>query len=278
MSELHAAVQNDLALARTLLGDGDGERCDYGGVNIEDVGGSTPMHWAAASNSVGGVRLLAASGGELEWINQDGHSPLSIAAQEGHTESLRALMDAGALAESTDGFGEISPLLIAAFNNRPECVRALLEVRCRTRYSHAPLHHSHASPLPCLCRRAHRQRSTMLSATHQWRSPASKATRASFSSSRPSARTAPFASSSPLACSTRPSPQAVSAEAHSSAHPSALSTQHGLLLSSLSDADADADTPVLLLPLSSHPIPTLRSPLALDPAPTSPLSSAQAQP
>ena len=92
MSELHAAVQNDLALARTLLGDGDGERCDYGGVNIEDVGGSTPMHWAAASNSVGGVRLLAASGGELEWINQDGHSPLSIAAQEGHTESLRALM------------------------------------------------------------------------------------------------------------------------------------------------------------------------------------------
>ena len=80
--------------------------------------------------------------------NNEGATPLFVAAQEGHTDTVRLLIDAGVnfYAAKNDG---TSPLFIAAQKGHTDVVRALLAARAHVEGArgdgHRPLHAASAS-------------------------------------------------------------------------------------------------------------------------------------
>ena len=93
----------------------------------EDENGTTPLVLAAQKGHTECVRLLlAAPGIDVNKANKDGTTPLSWAAQKGHTENVSLLLAApGININQVDSKG-ITPLFWAASWNHTECVRLLL--------------------------------------------------------------------------------------------------------------------------------------------------------
>ena len=67
-----------------------------GDVNIEDVLGSTPLHWASLNGHVEVVNRLIKTGGEVNTQRRDGQTPLHSASKNGCVEVITALLAAGA--------------------------------------------------------------------------------------------------------------------------------------------------------------------------------------
>ena len=103
-----AAKTADVGTLRQWLQD---ERC------VVDAqlaaGGATALHAAAAAGHANVVRLLIDEGGaDALVVDGDLRTPLHLVALYGHGLCVKALLDAGADAEATDGKGE-TPLTLA---------------------------------------------------------------------------------------------------------------------------------------------------------------------
>ena len=98
------------------------------GSNVESkatANGRTPLSLAAMSGFESVARVLLAHGAALEATDNNGQTPLLLAAcnwtLEGHERVVKLLLDQGAAIEATDNDGR-TPLLLAAFNEPKEAV------------------------------------------------------------------------------------------------------------------------------------------------------------
>src|SRR4051794_23273071 len=86
----------------------------------------TPLATAAFQGDIPTLRRLIAEGGDLDQTDHTGYSALTYAACAGQTQAALTLLDAGAdpaVRESNDTFH--TPLTIAAFNGHFEMVKLL---------------------------------------------------------------------------------------------------------------------------------------------------------
>lgn len=84
------------------------------------------LYGAAACGRHDIVKILLASGADVDCVNKDGETPLWRAANNGHTEVVQALTDAGADVNKSDNVG-LTPLYRGAFNGATEVVRVLVD-------------------------------------------------------------------------------------------------------------------------------------------------------
>ena len=74
-------------------------------VNVKDVNGDTPLHYAAANGHVEIARLLLQNGAEVNAKGNDGWTPLHFAAFQGHVDILHLLVENGADLEAQNNDG-----------------------------------------------------------------------------------------------------------------------------------------------------------------------------
>ncbi len=128
-----------------------------GNPNLRDGEKNTPLHWASADRSTGGltadypavIRLLVRHGADLHRPNQKGATPLHVAVDTGVGSAdravVKALLDAGAKPETVDGAGLTALQRFArSGNNEGALVRLLLDAGAdpdrKTPGGYAPLH------------------------------------------------------------------------------------------------------------------------------------------
>ena len=135
---MEACADGDVAAVQAIIA---AKRTD---VDCFDDEGSTPLHVAAFCGHVEVVRLLLdASMASLEARGQLDGTPLHVAATAKRVEVVRMLLAAGAAVDASDESG-LRPLHRAAAAGSPATVRALLEARAAvdatTADAHTPLH------------------------------------------------------------------------------------------------------------------------------------------
>lgn len=101
------------------------------------------MTQAAQDGNLAEMKKLAASGAEVSFPGTD--DPLIQAACKGHVESMRWLIDRGAVIDRQDNEGKWTPLLCAAQYGHLEAVRLLLERGA----SRLPKNHRDQTALKC---------------------------------------------------------------------------------------------------------------------------------
>ncbi|KXZ42210.1 hypothetical protein GPECTOR_181g256 [Gonium pectorale] len=145
---LHLAAQNGhVDVMRVLLNVGANKdtdenllvgllccSCLYGTDNkVHDEGtvctqrGNTPLHYAAENGHTEAVRALLGAGADKDAINKYVATPLYVAAENGHVEAVQVLLQAGANKEAANKDGW-TPLLIAAQLGHVQAVQVLLQV------------------------------------------------------------------------------------------------------------------------------------------------------
>src|SRR5262245_53339256 len=101
-----AGKQRDMTAMRSLLK----QRVD---VNVPDVDGMTPLHWAAHWDELEVVNLLLAAGANAKAANRYGVTPLHEASLVSNVAMMEALLKSGASPNVTYGSGE-TPLMTSA--------------------------------------------------------------------------------------------------------------------------------------------------------------------
>ena len=86
--------------------------------------GDTPLHWAVDRGHTETVRALIAAGADVNAQNERGYPPLHWAASRGHTETVRALIELRAEVNARDEHGS-TPLYRAAQFGHTEIVSLL---------------------------------------------------------------------------------------------------------------------------------------------------------
>jgi ankyrin repeat protein len=86
---------------------------------------AAPNHWLNAT--IRQVSRLMAMGADKNAKNANGETPLHIAADHGHVETVTALVMHGADKEATDANGD-TPLHYAASNGHEETVETLQDL------------------------------------------------------------------------------------------------------------------------------------------------------
>ena len=81
--------------------------------NIVDKTGCTALHWAGAVNNAAAIQTLLTHSADIDYPNCRGETPIFVAAKEGSTDSLLALLQNSANSQITDLF-ERSPLAVAS--------------------------------------------------------------------------------------------------------------------------------------------------------------------
>ena len=89
------------------------------------VGGRTPLYYATKKGFHECVQLLVSAGAELNFGQFEG-SALAMAAERGHTETLKVLLDCGA-AVNKPSYDKSTPLMHACSSKRFSCVVELLK-------------------------------------------------------------------------------------------------------------------------------------------------------
>ena len=92
--------------------------------NVTNTQGWTALHFAAEHGHLECVRLLLEAGASVNQANGP-FTPLFMAVQKGNTEGVRLLLEAGA--SSNQGRGFFNPLFVAVLEGHTEVVRLLLE-------------------------------------------------------------------------------------------------------------------------------------------------------
>lgn len=115
LAPLHgAARQRDSNMIALLLKEGADP-------NVKDGDGWTPLLHAAFRNHVPSVEELVKGGADVDGPDRGGFTPLSIALEEGKFFAAKALIDAGAKAETRLGKDELTPLMVIA--SKPQVER-----------------------------------------------------------------------------------------------------------------------------------------------------------
>jgi hypothetical protein len=127
-----------IGAARLRLAAGDGDLLQIaatlrGGtyVDARDMGGRTPLYWAAAQNHLEAARLLLRAGADVNAADDEGFTPLMAAATGGYADLVQCLLDAGAdpsrknhrgctaaVCAQTSGHGDVSQFLTNAQEDR----------------------------------------------------------------------------------------------------------------------------------------------------------------
>ncbi|KXZ50826.1 hypothetical protein GPECTOR_15g512 [Gonium pectorale] len=136
---LQACRDGDSARVEQVLRQGLDPNC----VNDRQQDGHTPLHVAASKGHAEAVRALLSAGANKDAVVPNGLTPLHMAASNGHMEVLRALLAVGANKEAVDMYGQ-TPLHTAAVYDHVEAVRALLRESANKEatdtYGQTPLH------------------------------------------------------------------------------------------------------------------------------------------
>jgi ankyrin repeat protein len=103
-----------LALDVAIAEDGAADAAD---VNHQNPDGSTALQWAVYEVDVAEIGRLIDAGADVALANNYGASPMSLAAEIGHTEILRLLLDAGADVDSPNPDGQTALLSVARTGN-----------------------------------------------------------------------------------------------------------------------------------------------------------------
>jgi ankyrin repeat protein len=113
-------------------------------VNLKDEDGLTPLHLAAISGQTEVVKLLLDHGAQIEVIDdQTGGTPLHFAAQRGHAHTAAALLRGGAPIEVADLNGQTALHLAVQKFQRETLVLLLKEstsVNAQDQGGDTPLH------------------------------------------------------------------------------------------------------------------------------------------
>lgn len=94
--------------------------------DVADLGGQTPLSWAAAAGRLDLVRELAGWGAAVDSLDEDFRTPLFHAVLGGHREVVAFLLERGADPNSADRFGD-TPLMMACAKAHGELAADLLE-------------------------------------------------------------------------------------------------------------------------------------------------------
>ena len=117
---LAAIVTNKKAAAKLLLASG-------ARLNDKDkVGRSAIFYSANAKIDPEIAQMLIEKGADINVMDNNGFTPLSLAAARGNTEAVKVLIKAGLSASGTSTKGEFTPLMSASANKRPVVVEQLL--------------------------------------------------------------------------------------------------------------------------------------------------------
>jgi ankyrin repeat protein len=114
-----AGKQRDMAAMRSLLK----QRVD---VNVADVDGMTPLHWAAHWDELEVVKLLLSAGANAKAANRYGVTALHEASLVSNVPMMEVLLKAGASPNVAYGSGE-TPLMAAARTGNVGAVKLLIE-------------------------------------------------------------------------------------------------------------------------------------------------------
>ena len=101
-------------------------------VNSKDNNGRTPLSWAAGEGHKAVVELLFKKGAKLESKCNYCRTPLWWAARNGHEAVVKLLLDKGANTESKDDYSGRTPLWWAAENGHEAVVKLLLDKGANT--------------------------------------------------------------------------------------------------------------------------------------------------
>ena len=94
-------------------------------VDVAEVDGTTPLHWAVEYDALPIVEVLLEYGADVTATNRYGVTPLAPACANGNATILERLLDAGADPNTRLQGGE-TPLMTAARTGNPDAVRVLL--------------------------------------------------------------------------------------------------------------------------------------------------------
>ncbi|HUE85726.1 MAG TPA: ankyrin repeat domain-containing protein [Vicinamibacterales bacterium] len=89
----------------------------------------TALMKAVQSNDVAAVNALIAQGADVNELDPNGDAPLVMASYKGHTEIVRALLDASADVAAVDPSMKATALHAAAYAGRTDAARVLIEYR-----------------------------------------------------------------------------------------------------------------------------------------------------
>ena len=90
-----------------------------------DENGRTPLMWASICGHAGAVQVLIEKGASLEATDKYGKTPLMWASINGHTTAVGVLVEKGACLEAADTLGQTA-LMLACQNGHVEAVRVLV--------------------------------------------------------------------------------------------------------------------------------------------------------
>ena len=112
-------------------------------VNSKNKAGKTPLFIAAQNGCTEIVIALLEKGAEINHVDKYGESPLLLSAEHGHTDIVNALLEKGAEINHVSKFDESSPLLLAAEHGHTDIVNTLLkkgaEINHVDKYGSSPL-------------------------------------------------------------------------------------------------------------------------------------------
>ena len=95
-------------------------------VNCQDPSGRTPLHIAAWSGFYAVVEKLIEYGADVNHVGLMGYTPLMTAAWQGHTSVLNLLLKKNAVVDIVSSSDKASALNIAAQEGHEDVVRLLL--------------------------------------------------------------------------------------------------------------------------------------------------------
>jgi ankyrin repeat protein len=98
----------------------------FADVNAADKDGNTALMIASREGHTETVKALLEKGADVNATNKNGNTALILASQLDHTETVKALLEKGADVNATNMAGE-TPLIWASLKGHTEIVKALLE-------------------------------------------------------------------------------------------------------------------------------------------------------